>query len=90
MLLDINKTTACCIKTLRHFLLVLEVLVCLGGKKQKKGRKKERKKERKKKEGKKGRVKNREKEKRMKQRMYNRMKYAQFFVQIVFTFECQN
>jgi hypothetical protein len=27
--LDINKTTTCCIKTLRHFLLVLKVIVCL-------------------------------------------------------------
>jgi hypothetical protein len=30
--LDFNKTTACCIKTLRHFLLVLEALICLVGK----------------------------------------------------------
>jgi hypothetical protein len=29
--LDINKTTTFCTKTLRHFLLVLEVLVCLIG-----------------------------------------------------------
>jgi hypothetical protein len=29
--LDIKKTTTFCIKTLRHFLLVLEVLVCLVG-----------------------------------------------------------
>jgi hypothetical protein len=29
--LDINRTTTCCIKTLRHLLLVLEVLVCLVG-----------------------------------------------------------
>jgi hypothetical protein len=27
--LDINKTTICCIKTLRHILIIIEVLVCL-------------------------------------------------------------
>jgi hypothetical protein len=30
--IDTNKTCTCCIKILRHFLLVLEVLLCLVGK----------------------------------------------------------